>query len=271
MKLKFDLYAAGALAPGIGSLHDLIALRRSARVLESDSLTLPVPHALDANERRRASQAVRLSMACAEQALRTSPFAVDRLRLVFASDEGTGEVCKQMLEALATGRDVSPLVFHNSVHNAPSGYFTIGHHSKQPALSVSLGLESFASGLLCAATEAHTTRQPVLFVCYDPPMPPPMRSLLPVEQASATAWVMAASSGAPQAPAPLASFTLELGKADAEQLDTRPAWLPAAWAANASAAGMVALGLLADKTGACEMRLGYQKLRLERLPGAAVC
>ena len=42
----------------------------------------------------------------------------------------------------------------NSVHNAPSGYFSIAYRNRQSATVVSLGLESFASGLLCAASEA---------------------------------------------------------------------------------------------------------------------
>ena len=113
---------------------------------------------LPANERRRASQAVRLALACIEQALQASPFPVETLRSVFATDEGTGEVCQQMLEALATTRQVSPLLFPNSVHNAPSGYFSIAWRNRQPATVVSLGLESFASGLLCAVTEAHGHR-----------------------------------------------------------------------------------------------------------------
>jgi hypothetical protein len=84
------------------------------------------------------------------------------LRSVFATDEGTGEVCQQMLEALATTRQLSPLLFTNSVHNAPSGYFSIaGATSSRPPWSAS-GLESFACGLLCAVTDAIASRQPVL-------------------------------------------------------------------------------------------------------------
>jgi hypothetical protein len=78
---------------------------------------------LPANERRRASQVVRLTQACIEQALRDCPFPAGSLRSVFATDEGTGEICRQVLEAVATTREVSPLVFANSVQNAPSGLF----------------------------------------------------------------------------------------------------------------------------------------------------
>jgi len=225
---------------------------------------------LPANERRRASQVVRLTLACAEQALQGSPFAIDQLRMVFASDEGTGEVCQQMLESLATTREISPLVFHNSVHNAPSGYFSIGYQNRQSALSVSLGRESFASGLLCAVSEAQSSRQPVLFLNYDAPMPQPMRSLLGVEHASATAWIIAAA-GEVSGHAALASFELALRQVPGGDRDDGASWLPSSWAGNGSADGFVALGLLAEARGTREFPLGAQHLRLTRVDGAAPC
>ena len=268
MKLHFDLYSAGALAPGVSSLQALLALQRTGPGVEECALQLPSPQALPANERRRATQAVRLTMACAEEALQGSPFPVDRLRLVFASDEGTGEVCQQMLEALAVGRELSPLQFHNSVHNAPSGYFSIGHQNRQPALSVSLGRESFASGLLCAVAEAHTSGEPVLLVAYDAPMLPPLRSLLPIEHPSATAWVIAGAEARSSERSPLASFEIVLGETGPDFIDAVPAWLPASWSGNSSAFGFVALALLAGATGVCLLRLGNQCLRLERIDGS---
>jgi len=269
--MRFDLFAAGALAPGVGSLDELLALHRGEHTPDATTLQLPSPQALPANERRRASQVVRLTLACAEQALKASPFAIDQLRMVFASDEGTGEVCQQMLESLATTREVSPLVFHNSVHNAPSGYFSIGYQNRQSALSVSLGRESFASGLLCAVTEACSSGQPVLYLSYDAPMPQPMRSLLGVEHLSATAWIIAASGLVSHSV--LGSFELSLQQPSGVSDDDVAAWsrLPAAWAGNSSAQGFVALSLLGEEGGACEFPLGAQRLHLARVEGAARC
>lgn len=275
MALRFSLYAVGVLAPGIASVAELLALRRGAGTFATPSSTaaleLPSPPALPANERRRASQVVRLTLACAEQALRASPFAVDALRMVFASDEGTGEVCQQMLEALTMPQpgpmSVSPLLFHNSVHNAPSGYLSIGYRNRQSATSVSLGRESFASGLLCAASEARTSGQPVLFVAYDPAMTEPMRSLLPVVHPTASAWIIASGCEPANGQAELACFELSLVGAKPKPPQSLPEWLPAEWAANSSALGLVALGLLDDTEprGVCELSLGSQVLRIERV------
>lgn len=266
--MRLDLFAAGLLAPGVAGLDDLLAMRRAGTAGEVPPLALASPQALPANERRRASQVVRLTLACTEQAMQASPFPIDRLRMVFASDEGTGEVCQQMLAALATTREVSPLVFHNSVHNAPSGYLSIGYQNRQSAMSVSLGRESFAAGLLCAVTEAHSSGQPVLFLAYDAPMPHPMRSLLGVEQPSATAWIIAAAS---DRSAPIATFELSLHEATDDAGDEPAAWLPAAWANNSSAQGFVALGLLAETQGRCEFPLGAQRVRLARVDAVATC
>jgi len=272
--LRFDLYAAGVIAPGVHSLDELLALRRGGPQHTGDGIELPSPKSLPANERRRASQVVRLTLACAEQALQASPFAVEQLRMVFASDEGTGEVCQQMLESLATTRAVSPLVFHNSVHNAPSGYFSIGHQNQQSAVSVSLGRESFASGLLCAVAEAQTSGQPVLFMSYDAPMPEPMLGVLPIAQATAAAWIIA--SGLPPACGrpPLASFGVGLCDAIAHADEAPPAWLPTGWSDNSSAQAFRVLAMLDGSDASCEMPLGSQRLRvtlLSRVGEALAC
>ena len=224
--LSFDLHAAGVLAPGLASLADLRAAARSGRPpAVTPPLTLPSPGVLPPNERRRASQVVRLTLSCIDQALQTSPFPAEALRSVFATDEGTGEICGQMLETLATTRQLSPLLFANSVLNAPAGSFSIAWRNRQSATVASLGLDSFAGGLLCAVTEAASTNQPVLLVAYDPAMVAPFDELLPITEPVATAWILSSSSdGHTQA---LGSFTLEFGASSAGDPTPLPAWLPA--------------------------------------------
>jgi hypothetical protein len=277
MRLRFALYSAGVLAPGVSSLAELLTLFRTGKSSVLEPQALPIPMMLPPNERRRASQAVRLVLACAEQAMLTSPYAADQLRCVFTSDEGSGEVCQQMLEALATTSQVSPLLFPNSVHNAPSGYFSIAYQNRQPAVSVSMGCDSFASGLLCAVSEAATSGQPVLFVAYDPPLPEPMRSLLPIRHATATAWIIASNgghestTGHPGAQTALASFELSLQYAGASPDQAPPKWLPSSWAANSSAQSFAVLALLADGHGSCEFALGAQHLCVTLVDAAPAC
>lgn len=265
--LAFNLHAAAVLAPGLGSLAELRAACRVDRPNVPVPLQLPSPAMLPSHERRRASQAVRLVLACIDQALQSSPFPAQALRSVFATDEGTGEVCQQMLESLATTRQISPLLFPNSVANAPSGYFSIAWQNRHPATVVSLGLESFATGLLCAVTEAAATRQPTLLVAYDPAMTSPLDELLPVMESTATAWII--SCGLPDEAAPvLGCFTLALEPAGTQTPSPLPPWLPSNWAGHSSARALAALGLLeADPGTACRLTLGGQLLTLRRTPG----
>lgn len=266
--LNFRLHAAGVLAPGLDSLEGLRAASRGQQAIAAQPLVLPAPPQLPAAERRRASQAVRLTLACIAQALASSPFDPATLRTVFATDEGTGEVCQQMLEALATTRQLSPLLFANSVHNAPSGYFSIGWRNRQPATVVSLGLDSFACGLLCAVTDALATGQPVLLAVCDPALPSPLDELLPITHSTAASFVLTAGD-APDAVPSLASFELRLRGAAEAPVTPWPEWLPSAWHANSSARALAALGLLDQPAGrAMHLALGGQTLTLRRKEGA---
>ena len=256
----------------MASLAQLRSVCRSNQPPVSPAfIPLPSPAMLPANERRRASQVVRLTQACIEQVLQSCPFPVESLRSVFATDEGTGEICQQVFDALATTRQVSPLIFSNSVQNAPSGYFSIAWNNRQSSTVVSLGLESFASGLLCAVTEAIATKQPILLVAYDPSMTSPMDELLPVCQATATAWII--SSGAEYASVPvLGSFALSLELAGVHAPSHWPTWLPAQWATHSSASALAALGLLESSTDSTyNMAFGEQLLCLQRLRGNQPC
>jgi hypothetical protein len=266
--LNFHLHSVGVMAPGMTSLAELRSICRSGEYPVSPApLQIPSPAMLPANERRRASQVVRLTQACIEQALHGCPFPAASLRSVFATDEGTGEICQQVLQAVATTGEVSPLVFANSVQNAPSGYFSIAWNNQQSSTVVSLGLESFASGLLCAVTEAIASKQPVLLVAYDPAMTAPMDELLPIRQATATAWVISASAPAADLPV-LGSFAVRLEHGGAHQSTPFPSWLPSHWAAHSSAAALSALGLLETPAATVyRLPLGAQTLCLQLLPG----
>lgn len=266
--LRFNLHAAGVLAPGMTSLAQLRAICRGDEAHSPAPLLVPSPAMLPSNERRRASPAARLVLACIAQALQDSPFPGESLRSVFATDEGTGEVCQQMLDALATTRQVSPLLFPNSVQNAPSGYFSIAWRNRHPATVVSLGLESFASGLLCAVAESAACDQPVLLVVYDPVMTSPLDELLPIAASTCTAWVISCGTLDGTVPV-LGSFTAALEPAGAQAPSELAPWLPASWAAHSSARALAALGLLeADPATALRLSLGGQMLTLRRTAGA---
>lgn len=270
MKWRFDLLDAGVYAGALGSLDLLRRVARGEASLETLMAApgaLPPPLRLAASERRRASQAVRLVMACVEQVLAQPAVATAELRCIFAADEGTGEICPQLLEAVTTTRQVSPMVFTNSVQNAPSGYFAIGYHNRRSATVISQGLESFACGLLCSLAELDESPSPVLLVTYDPVMSAPLSELHPVPDAYASAWLMAPAGALPGA---LARFEVELLPQTDRAMGPLPGWWPARWAGLASTPSIAALALLEAGVGASmSLPLNGVVLTLRRIDGSA--
>jgi Beta-ketoacyl synthase, N-terminal domain len=242
MRIAID--AIGLLAPGLpdwDGARDVFAGRKAhvAAPLEPCA-----PASLSPTERRRSSPTVRLALAAAEQALRGTSIAAQDMPVVFASAEAAGVITHQLCEVLAGGREVSPTQFHNSVHNAPSGYYSIAMNAKLGATSVCRGPWTFAAGLLGAAVQALCDGVPVLFVCYDSPLPAPLSDVMPVVEATAIAMVIAPNPAA----ATLASW--ELAIAPAEGAVSWPSWMPGAWHANASARGFEALATICGQADA---------------------
>lgn len=164
--LSIHLEGVGLWSP---TLADFAALRAQQQG------QAPVPPAgrpaaatLPANERRRAPESVLLAVEVAEQAVRMSGHAAETLPCVFSSAYGDQLISDYMCATLAQApTELSPTRFHNSVHNAPAGYWTIATGCHAPSSAVSAGHASFGAGLLEAATLAVAEQRPVLLVCSD--------------------------------------------------------------------------------------------------------
>jgi hypothetical protein len=141
---------------------------------------LPLPAILAPNERRRAGTVTRLALAVASEAAESSGLPSASLRSVFASANGDGATIHAILQNLAEpDAPVSPTQFHNSVHNAAAGYWSIGAGSAQPATCLGCHDSTAGAALLAAAAEAQAEQQPVLLCVYDIPMPEPMNTARP--------------------------------------------------------------------------------------------
>lgn len=236
--MQIFVEAVGVLAPGMPDWVQAQAVLAGRAPFVTAALAPPAPASLAPAERRRSSPTVRLAIAAAEQALQQTPLAPAEMAMVFSSYEAAGVITHQLCEALAGSREVSPTQFHNSVHNAPSGYYSIAMNAKLAASSVCRGRWSFAAGLLNAATQAAAENLPVLYICYDSPLPAPMAGVMPVLESTAIALVLTPE----RTPRSLAGWDIELVSADEEP--AWPAWMPEAWHANASARGFSALTAL---------------------------
>ncbi len=242
--IRVAVASAGVMAPGLAGWATAREVLAGARAFESQPLADIAPTSLAPAERRRSSPTVRLAIAVAEQALSGTRLEPQEMALVFASAEAAGLITHQLCEVLAGSREVSPTQFHNSVHNAPSGYYSIAMNAKRSAASICRGPWSFGAGLLAATAQVVADEVPVLFVCYDSPLPAPLSDSMPVLEATAIALVLS-----PRAEdAALGSWEVSVLPGLAP--DSWAEWMPSSWHANASARGFAALATLAGGPGA---------------------
>lgn len=256
--MRVRVQSAGILAPGLQDWETTRAVLAGLNAYAPGPMPPIEATSLPPAERRRSSPTVRLAIAAAEQALRGTPRAPQDMAMVFASYEAAGVITHQLCEVLAGTREVSPTQFHNSVHNAPSGYYSIAKGVKRAAGSVCRGRWSFAAGLLCAAATACADDTPVLFVCYDSPLPAPLSAVMPILESTAIALVIAPAETKSEqnVEASLGIWDVELAPGDGNV--AWPGWIPASWHANASARGFAALSTLGPlRGGADSARLPY--------------
>jgi len=128
----------------------------------------PAPALLAPTERRRAPDTVAIALEVAARACESARVDPKAVASVFASTHGDLAISDYMSETLArTPHLVSPIRFHNSVHNAAAGYWSIGTGSVQPYTALTAWGDTFGEGLLEALVQALTGASPVLVVAYD--------------------------------------------------------------------------------------------------------
>ncbi len=165
----------------------------------------PTAATLPPNERRRAPESVLLAVEVAGQAVTMSGRDPAALACVFASSHGDQPVTDYMCATLAQAPlQVSPTRFHNSVHNAPAGYWTISAHCHAASCAMSAQVGSFAAGLLEAAIHAHAEQTPVLFAAYDNAVRGPLADVVQGSDSFSTAMVL----NAERTPQTIATLTL---------------------------------------------------------------
>jgi hypothetical protein len=193
MRLAARVEGVGLVGPGLGGWEksrDILAGRAPYAPVPT---AIPSPDALPAVERRRAGKSVKLALAAGLAAAAASGREARDLAAVFASSTGDGDILHAICEALASDdRLISPTRFHNSVHNAPSGYWGIATGATQAADSVAAFDASFGAGLVEAMGRvAAEPARAVVLIAYDAPYPEPLQSTRPIPDGFAVALVLA--------------------------------------------------------------------------------
>lgn len=151
--------------PGWEVAREVLAGRREA---PGEKARRPGPQKLAPAERRRAPDTVCLAMQCADEAVNASGQAAADLPCVFASSHGDLPLTDYLCESVVTDAStMSPTKFHNSVHNAPAGYWTIGAGAHETSTALAAYHSTFGAGLLEALVLCAAEERPVLFVAYD--------------------------------------------------------------------------------------------------------
>lgn len=220
--LHVTIEGIGLWAPKATGFDDLVRLLDGAD-------TAPAPArapaaTLPANERRRAPESVLLAAEVAGQAVAQSGREAAGLACVFTSSHGDQGITDYMCATLASApTELSPTKFHNSVHNAPVGYWTIATGCHAASTAVCAHRHSFGAGLLEAASLVVAERQPVLLVCSDVASSGPLTEMAGCTLAFGAALVLAPTPGVRQ----LATLRLRLspGEPSAPSWpDPLPAW-----------------------------------------------
>lgn len=158
----------GWWTPGVVDWSAAALLLRDGATFPSDRDAKPAATILPPQERRRAPAPVLLACEVAAQACAMAHRTAATLPCVFASMHGDIAITDELCTMLATNPfEVSPTRFHNSVHNAPAGYWTVATQCHAASSAVSAGRGSFAAGLLESAVLACVDETPVLFAAYD--------------------------------------------------------------------------------------------------------
>lgn len=191
MQAGLDLGVAGigVQAPGLDGWPEARAVLSGAAPYRQQAAAAVRSALLAAGERRRATALITRALAAAEEA--TAGTDRTRLRSVFASASGDLAVIDGLCRALcAADRAVSPTQFHNSVHNAPAGYWAIACASRRASTSVSTFDGTFAAGLLEAASVVASEGAAIVLVAYEAPPPPPLAGARPVAAPFAVALLL---------------------------------------------------------------------------------
>jgi hypothetical protein len=229
--LRACVLGIGVLGPGFDSWASCARVLEGADAYVHVPTVVPPPAALPPAERRRTGTSVRMALAVGFEAVAHAELDPASLPSVFAHSGSDGQNLHDICLTLAssTPGQLSPTRFHNSVHNAPAGYWGIASGATPPANVLCAYDGSFAAGLLEAVTQVLLARSPVLLVASDSEYHEPLRSTRPIPDSFGVAMVLAPE----RARSRLASLSMQLTDAPPElmtdaTLETLRASIPAA-------------------------------------------
>jgi len=196
LTLRASIEGIGLIGPGLDGWSLSSGLLAGTSPYVSRPTVLPAPDLLPPAERRRVGRVVKLALATGLQATGSAGVDAAELPAVFASSGGDGHNCHEICVALTESTpQISPTRFHNSVHNAAAGYWSIATGAKEPSNALCAHDASFSAGLLEAMAQVVVDQTQVLLVAYDAQYPPPLYQCRPIPDAFGVAFVLSPNAG----------------------------------------------------------------------------
>ncbi len=206
----------GLLGPGLINWPSSQPILSGLHAYQSQKTILPSPELLPSAERRRSGAAVKLTLATGLEAITAAGVNAATLPSIFSASGGDGDNCHAICEMLASDdRQISPTRFHNSVHNAAAGYWSIATGAMTPSSVLSAYDASFSAGLLEAMTQVVIDNTRAILLACDTRYPEPLHSARPISDALGISLVLAPQ----QTSKALAKITLSFTKSNADQMN----------------------------------------------------
>jgi hypothetical protein len=196
MTLRAYIEGVGVLGPGIANWSNAVEVLTGRAARGAERTVLPAPASLPSAERRRTGPVVRAALAVAHEAVAASARDAATLASVFAASGGDGANFHAICDTLASDDpQISPTRFHNSVHNAPAGYWSIATRAMASSNVLCAYDGSFAAGLLESLAQVCVDDLATLLVAYDTDYPEPLHAVRPIADAFGVALVLTPRAG----------------------------------------------------------------------------
>lgn len=187
----------GLIGPGLADWPQAVQILTGAAAYAHAPAVIPPPASLPSAERRRTSPSVKLALAIGIEAAQAAGRDAANLATVFAASGGDGDNCHAICEMLAgEDRFISPTRFHNSVHNAPAGYWSIAAQAMAASNVLCAYDGSFAAGLLESACQVAIDAHDTLLIASDTGYPYPLSEARSIRDTFGTALVFAPTASA---------------------------------------------------------------------------
>ncbi len=196
-----NILGVGTWGSGFTNIDEFYDLVKNPSDTEELTVSNPKPAVIPPNERRRAPLPVRLAVETSAQACEAASIDPKDLTCIFASGLGDTQLTDYMCKTLAgEQKALSPTKFHNSVHNAAAGYWTISTGCMKPASTLAGLNGSTPMALLEALSQCDIEARPVLLTIYDSPSSQILSKIFPCKHSFSVSFVIAPTSDKSIAP-----------------------------------------------------------------------